>query len=263
MILGVLAALAMVLSAFKAFAGQDQSTVIYSVTVEPAKVASGETILIEAVFSVFDDSPQPTLPMEYFCEIENRGQLIYQSPVRKMDAYNGAKSHLDIKLQATGGVGDYRVAIEIVRPGDNLREEGGFSIVSPMEAKMYRAELLKKNPSTRSAVENRLVGKWKFIHKDPEAPGSELVVTNEGGELDARISRSDAQTLWVKLRKTENSLVVRAKFARPGGNCWYVEEDVITFNDRMNDMPVRSRILEGSRCVSVGKVSEATLGRTE
>jgi hypothetical protein len=40
-------------------------------------------------------------------------------------------------------------------------------------------------------------------------------------------------------------------------------EDVITFNDRMDDMPVRSKVLEGGGCVSVGRVSEATLSRVE
>ncbi len=242
---------------------QNRSAVIYSVSVEPAKVASGETILIEAVFSLFDDSPQGTLPMEYFCEIESRGRLIYQSPIRVMDVVNGAKSHLEVKLQATGGQGDYKVALEMVRPGGNIREEGSFSIVSPMEARMYRAELLKKNPSVKSAVENRLVGRWKFVMPDPESPAPELVISKEEGELTARISRGDAGTLWVKLRKTENSLVVRSKSANPGGDCWYIVEDVITFNDHMDDMPVQSKVLEGGRCVSVGRVSEGTLCRVE
>jgi hypothetical protein len=40
-------------------------------------------------------------------------------------------------------------------------------------------------------------------------------------------------------------------------------EDVISFNDRMDDLPVQSKVLEGSRCVSPGQVSEAILRRME
>jgi hypothetical protein len=132
-----------------------------------------------------------------------------------------------------------------------------------MEARMYRAELQKKNPSTKIAVENRLPGKWQFISQDSKASGSELVISNGSGQLTAQVSREHVETLWVKLRKTENSLVVRSKSSSPGGDCWYVVEDVITFNDRMDDMPVQSEILEGSRCVAVGRVSKSMLHRVE
>lgn len=241
--------------------GQHQSTTIYSVSVEPARVASGEAILIEAVFSVFEDSSRSSLPMEYLCEIESRGDVIYRSPVKAMSVKNGAKSHLEINLQATGGEGDYKVALELILPGGNIREEGDFSIVSPMEARMYRAELLKKNPSTRSAIENRLAGKWQLLPRDSKATGTKLVISNENGELTTEVLRENVDTLWGKLRKTENNLVIRSKFETPGGDCWYIVEDVITFNDRMDDMPVRSKVLEGNRCVSVGQVSEGMLHR--
>ena len=241
--------------------GQNQSTTIYSVSVEPAQVASGETILIEAVFSVFDDSSRSSLPMEYLCEIENQGEVIYKSPVKEMSVKNGAKSHLEINLQATGDEGDYKVALELILPDGNIREEGDFSIVSPMEARRYRAELLKKNPSTRSAIENRLAGKWQLIPRDSKTPGSKIVISNENGELTTEVSRGNVETLWVKSRKTENNLVIRSKFETPGGGCWYIMEDEITFNDRMDDMSVRSKVLEGNRCVSVGQVSEAMLHR--
>jgi hypothetical protein len=243
--------------------GEQASADIYSVTVEPAKVASGDTILIEAVFSLLDDSPERLLPMEYFCEIEKYGELIFTSPVKSMNVTNGAKSHLEINLQATGGPGDYHVAVTMLFPDGRLREKGSFSIVSHMEARMYQAELLEKNPSVKSAVENRLLGQWKFVMPDPATPGPELVILKEDGKLAANVSRAEAATQWVKLRKTDNSLVVRSKSANPGTGCWYIVEDVITFNSRMDDMPVRSRVLEGSRCVSVGQVSESTLRRME
>lgn len=243
--------------------GKTRSMVIYSVSVEPAKVASGDTILIEAVFSVFDESSRSSLPMQYFCEIETLNELIFSSPVRSMNVQNGAKSHLDVKLQATGDQGDYKVILKLLHPDGNVREEGSFSIVSPMEARMYRAELLEKNPSARSAVENRLVGKWQFVASAPELASAELVISNKDGKLAARVSREDAETLWIKLRKTDSSLVVRSKSKTPGGDCWFVMENVITFNDQMDDMPVRSKILEGGRCVPVGQVSESIIRRVE
>jgi hypothetical protein len=256
-----------IVSAFgESFPGDSQDPPpadIYAVTVAPAKVASGDTILIEAVFSILDDSPQRLLPMEYFCEIEKHGELIFKSPVKKMNVTNGAKSHLEINLQATGGPGEYNVAVNMLFPDGRLREEGRFSIVSHMEARMYQAELLEKNPSEKSAKENRLLGRWQFITPDTSTPGPELVISKEDGKLAASVSREDADTLWVKIRKTENSLVVRTKSAAGGGGCWYVMEDVITFNNRMDGMPVRSRVLDGSRCVSVGQVSESTLCRME
>jgi hypothetical protein len=104
---------------------------------------------------------------------------------------------------------------------------------------------------------------WQTVSEDSRTAGSNFLISNENGQLSARISRGDIETLWVKLRKTESCLLLRSKFADPGGDCWYVVEDVITFNDRMEDMPVRSKIVEGSRCVSVGRVSEAILSRVE
>jgi hypothetical protein len=243
--------------------GEQSPADIYSVTVEPAKAASGDTILIEAVFSILDDSPRRLLPMEYFCEIEKHGELIFKSPARTMNVTNGAKSHLEINLQASGSPGDYNVAVNMIFPDGRLREKGSFSIVSHTEARMYQAGLLEKNPAAKSAKENQLLGRWEFVMPDPATPGPELVIRKQDGKLTASMSRKDAGTLWVKLRKTENSLVVRSKSATAGGGCWYVVEDVITLNNRMDDMPVRSRVLEGSRCVSVGQVSELTLRRME
>jgi hypothetical protein len=201
--------------------------------------------------------------MEYYCEIEKQGELMFKSPVRAMNVKNGAKSNLDVKVKAIGGTGDYKVILNLIRPDGSIRKEGAFSIVSAMEARMYRDDLLKRNPSTRSAIENKLLGKWAFLPEDDKTPGHELVISKENGELAAQVLRENAGTLWVKLRKTETNLVVRSKSAAPAGGCWYVMEDVISFNDRMDDLPVQSKVLEGSRCVSPGQVSEAILRRME
>jgi hypothetical protein len=241
--------------------GEAPSAAIYSVTVEPAKVASGDAILIEAAFSLIDASPERLLPMEYYCEIERYGEIIFKSPAKTMKVTNGAKSNLEISLQASGSPGDYKVVLHMRFPDGHLREEGHFAIVSPMEARMYRDELLEKDPSAKSAAENRILGRWELVSPDTEIPASEIVISKEDGRLTARVLREDARTQWVKLRKTENSLIVRSKSTAPGGGCWYITEDVITFNSRMDDMPVRSSILEGSRCVTVGRISDATLRR--
>ena len=95
---------------------KNPSAVIYSVSVYPAKVAAGDTVQMETVFSVFDDSSRSSLPLKYFYEIEKQGEIVFRSPDKTMDVDNGAKTSLAIKFEAAGGKGDYKMALNLIRP---------------------------------------------------------------------------------------------------------------------------------------------------
>lgn len=251
------------LGAMAADGGQGTSPLIYSVSVSPEKVAAGDTVQMEAVFSVFDESFRASLPVEYYYEIYRQNQVLFTSPVKAVTAGNGAKTHLAIQVQATGEQGKYTAALKLVQSGRTVGTSAEFSIVPVMEARRYQAELNKKNPASGSSPENRLVGEWEFVSQDPQPPFPRLSISKEDGEMVARVVRENAETLWVKLRKTETGLVIRSKSAQSGGGCWFVMEDVVTFNDRMEEMPVRSRIVEGGKCITVGKAVASTLHRIE
>lgn len=239
------------------------SPVIYSVSISPAKAAAGDTIQMEAIFTVFDSTDRASIPVEFYYEIRNRGEAVFTSPLKTTNAGNGAKSHLGINIQAATTKGGYTVALVLIQSGRTVETEAAFSVVSLMEARQYRKEMAEKSPLSAGTIENRLLGEWKLEGQPPDIPASRIVFLMENDELAVRITRENAEIRRVKLRKTDTSLTIRSKTAETGGACWYVMEDVITFNDRMEDMPVRSTVLEGSGCVSVGQVSQSVLHRME
>lgn len=79
----------------------------------------------------------------------------------------------------------------------------------------------------------------------------------------ARVFVKASRNLWVRLTINENNLVLRTKALGAAENCWYVVEDVITFNDEMDKMPVRSKIIDGSYCVSIGQIFKSTLHKVK
>lgn len=249
-------------NAFAADSGQVASPVIYSVSISPAKAAVGDAIQMEAIFSVFDETDRASLPVKYCYEIKSVDGVIFKSPLKTMNAVNGAKSHLGMNIQAAGDKGRYTMVLTLVQQGRTAVATADFSIVSLMEARQYRSEMSENNPSA-DTPENRLPGQWEFRGQTPDEPARRLTISKEDGELTARIAKENAEALWVKIRKTEKRLVIRSKMAESGGGCWYVMEDVISFNDGMTDMPVRSKVLEGSGCVPVGRTSQSVLHRLE
>ena len=242
---------------------QESSAVFYSITAEPAKVAAGDMIRIKAVFSVSADTSRSALPVSYFYEIRKQNMLMYQSPAKKMNADIGAKTVLDIRVQAAGEKGDYKMILKLKYSDGTARADTDFSIVSPEEASLYayKAGRPQEAEASGNGIEERLPGKWRFESSDSETPGTELTISKENDELVARMSRKNTRTLWVRLRTNEKNLILRSKLADTTGGCWYVVEDVIAINDRMDNMPVRSRILEGSACVSIGRITTSMLRR--
>jgi len=243
--------------------GQAASPVIYSVSISPAKATAGDIIQMEAIFSAFDETDRASVPVDFFYEIRQRGEVVFKSPVKRTNAANGAKSHLGLNIRAVDSKGTYTVALTLSQSESAVVAEAEFAVVSLMEARRYRDEMAKKSPSSADTIEKRLLGEWKLKGQSPDTPAPRIVFSMENGKLTARITRADVETLRVKLRKTDTSLTIRSRAAEPGGNCWYVMEDVITFNDQMADLPVRSRVLEGSGCVSVGRTSQSVLHRME
>lgn len=246
-------------------ADQSDTVEFYSVSIAPAKVAAGDMIHIQAVFSVISDSNQNRLPVHYFYEIQQQNETVFRSSEKTMQADTGSKSVLNVQVKAAGGYGDYKLVLKLNLPKGTAFAESEFSIVSPEEAHAYaiRAGLLQDGPPSRKSADDSLLGKWRLAGSTLGIPSAELTIGKENGKLVAGISRENTVTHWVKLRKTANRLVLRSKSENSVDNCWYVMEDVITFNESTDNMPVRSRIIDGGQCVTIGLVLESTLYRID
>ena len=239
---------------------QKQPVIFNQAVIEPAKVARGDTILIKALFSVFNEnSSQKTVPVEYYYEIQKQDRVIYKSATKAIEAANGARTPLEIKLRAASREGDYKVILKLSQEKGAARTNMNFSIVTSEEARAYTAVNRPDSPLQKGTVEDRLLGKWRFVFPGSGPPGPELTLLKANNKLEARVFSKTTRTYWVKLTKNENNLVLRTKAADPTGSCWYVVEDVITFNDEMDKMPVRSKIIDGSWCVSIGQIFKSTL----
>jgi len=242
---------------------QEQPVIFHQAVVEPAKVARGDTILIKALFSVFDENTsRKTVPVEYFYEIQKQDRVIYKSAVKAIEAVNGGRTPLEIKLKAASREGDYKVVLKIDHEKGATQTDMNFSIVTPEEARAYAAVNRPESPLQKGTVEERLLGKWKFVFPGFPPPEPVLILSKENNKLVAKFFIKDSNFHWIKLTINENSLIIRAK-----GNhtrvkdCWFEAEDVITFNDEMDKLPVRSKILDGSYCVSIGQIFKSTLHR--
>ena len=242
---------------------QKQPVVFHQAVVEPAKVAMGDTILIKALFSVFNEnSSQKSVPVEYFYEIQKQDRVIYKSAIKAIEAVNGAKTPLEIKVKAASREGEYKVVLKISRQKGAAQTNMNFSIVTPEEAKAYAAVNRPESPQQKGTMEERLLGKWKFVFPGFPPPEPVLILSKENNKLVAKFFIKDSRIHWIKLTINENSLVLRAKGNHTAVNgCWFVAEDVITFNDEMDKMPVRSTIIDGSGCVSIGQIFKSTLHR--
>ncbi|MCD4742229.1 MAG: hypothetical protein K8R67_07105 [Desulfobacteraceae bacterium] len=239
---------------------QKQPVAFHQAVVEPAKVARGDTILIKALFSVFDEnSSQKIVPVEYYYEIQNQDRVIYKSAVKAIEAVNGAKIPLEIKLKAASRQGDYKVVLKLSHEKGAGQTNMNFSIVTPEEARAYAAANPPEPSLQNGSVEERLLGKWKFVCPSFPPPEPVLIISKENNKLVAKLFMKGNKTLWMKLTINENNLIIRAKALGPVENCWYVTEDVITFNDEMDKMPVRSTIIDGSYCVFIGQIFKSTM----
>ncbi len=241
---------------------QKQPVAFHQAVVEPAKVARGDTILIKALFSVFDENnSRKTVPVEYYYEIKKQDRVIYKSAIKAVEAVNGAKTPLEIKLKAASRQGDYKVVLKLSQLKGAAQTDTNFSIVTPEEARAYAAVNRPEPAPYKGTVEDRLLGKWKFVCPSFPPPEPVLIISKENNKLVAQDFMKGNKTLWMKLEINENNLIIRAKALGPVENCWYVTEDVITFNDEMDKMPVRSTIIDGSWCVQIGQIFKSTMHR--
>lgn len=243
---------------------QIEPIVITQAAVEPSKVVRGDIILIKALFSVFDPkSSRKKLPVEYYYEILNQGKTIYTSPVKTIQTDNGAKTPLEIELKANSHIGDYKILLKLSQEKETAQMDMNFSIITPEEAKSYVA-INPSSPLPKEALlEDRLLGKWKFVMGENTKHVSELVISKKDNQLVGDLSNSGATTQWVKLKIDGNTLVLTFKDITSVKGCWYEGQNIITFNDEMNYMPARSRIADGSWCVSIGQVFKSTMIKME
>ena len=242
---------------------QKQPVAFYQAAVEPAKVVRGDTILIKALFSVFDEnSSQKIVPVEYYYEIKKQDRVIYKSDAKAIEAENGVKIPLEIKLKAASREGDYKIVLKLSQQKGAAQTNMNFSIVTTEEVRAYAAGNRPEPPQEKGTVEDRLLGKWNFIFAGSPPPEPMLLIlSKENNKLVARNFVEDPKTVWVQLKINENNLIIRAKALGPVGDCWYVTEDIITFNDEMDKMSVRSKIVDGNWCVQIGQIFKSTLHR--
>ncbi len=241
---------------------QDQPIVIHQALVQPARVARGDMLKIKASFSIDDQNPSTkTAMVSYFYEIASQGKRVFRSTPKTIEAAKGAKIPLEIELKAASNLGDYTIVLEVSHSQGKTEKQMAFSIVTSEEAAIYVADKAKGPGS----VEDRLIGKWKFDFSS-NSPSPELLITRKDGKLYFFLNQPKARAAWKSqielIELNDQHMKLRTKEIGPE-NCWYVVEDVITFNDQMDGMDTRSQIIDGSWCVKIGQIFKSKMRRAE
>ncbi len=110
-----------------------------------------------ALFSAFDGNhSQKTVPIQYSYTIQKHDAVIYKSGVKSIEAMNGAKTPLEIKLKAASREGDYKVVLNLSQQKGNAQKHINFSIVTAEEAKLYAAKNRLEPLHGEGTLEDRL-----------------------------------------------------------------------------------------------------------
>ena len=233
---------------------------IHRLTTAPQWVKPGAKFDLITEFTALShtDTQQVPVTMQYQILVQDR--VLYQSKPTHVQAASGERMAKTIHLKAAKKTGRYQLRVELASAQTKAEQTVCFDIsTQPAVATDTQATAGPDLLEDRDALLDALTGDWEFVI--PGFPPHSMRIQRQGERLTAQLKflkqwQVDECTLWLE----KKTLKIRSRLSSPSLECWVVAEDTVTLNSQLQDMPFRSKVLEGNS-VRIGEVFKGTMRR--